>query len=125
MPSVSEAAGQREARRERLREEVLRWANPILNSVLGLESRLRNILEDRLRLALSPGLADAKRPVDPNWAVSYEYVMPSRLFLFAEYFAWAQLLRERVSLELFESRRRGSGSWRRRGRSPARSTAGR
>ena len=46
----------------------------------------------------SSGSAGAKRPVDPDWAVSYEYVMPSTLFLFAEYFAWVQLLRERVSL---------------------------
>jgi hypothetical protein len=95
---------QREARKERLREEVLRWANPILNAVLGLRSRLRNILEDELRLALSPVSADAKRPVNRDWAVSFDYVMPSTLFVFAEYFAWVQLLRERVSLELFESR---------------------
>jgi hypothetical protein len=94
---------QREARKERLREEVLRWANPILNAVLGLRSRLGNILEDKLCLALSSGSAGAERPVNPDWAVSYEYVMPSTLFLFAEYFAWVQLLRERVSLELFES----------------------
>jgi hypothetical protein len=94
---------QREARKERLREEVLRWANPIVNAVLGLKSRLRNILEDQLRLALSPGSAAVNRPVDEDWAVSYDYVMPSTLFLFAEYFAWVQLLRERVSLELFES----------------------
>ena len=94
---------QREARKARLREEVLRWANPILNAVLGLRSRLGNILEDKLCLALSSGSAGAERPVNPDWAVSYEYVMSSTLFLFAEYFAWVQLLRERVSLELFES----------------------
>lgn len=118
------AIRQREARNERLREEVLRWANPILNAVLGLRSRLRNILEDKLCLALSSSSAEAKRPVDPDWAVSYEYVMPSTLFLFAEYFAWVQLLRERVSLELFESQEsrdqflqatwavtKGLGSW--------------
>lgn len=97
--------GQREARRERVRDEVLRWANPILNSVLGLRSRLSNILEEDLYAALSPSRRGDARPVElnPDWAVSYEYVMPSTLFVFAEYFAWVQLLRERVSLELFES----------------------
>jgi hypothetical protein len=94
---------QREARRERVREEVLRWANPILNSVLGLRSRISNILEKGLYRALSPGPRRGARPVNADWAVSYEYVMPSTLFLFAEYFAWVQLLRERVSIELFES----------------------
>jgi hypothetical protein len=84
---------------------VLRWANPILNAVLGLQSRMSNILDDGLHLALSPSRDGEARPVelDPDWAVSYEYVMPSTLFVFAEYFAWVQLLRERVSLELFES----------------------
>jgi hypothetical protein len=98
---------QREARRERVREEVLRWANPILNSVGGLRSRLSNILEQGLYRALSPSRDGDPRPgeLSPDWAVSYGYVMPSTLFVFAEYFAWVQLLRERVSLELFESDR--------------------
>jgi hypothetical protein len=93
----------REARIERTREEVLLWANPILNSVLGLKSRLENILKDNLHVALSPSSAGVDRPVNPDWSISYAFVMPSTLFFFAEYFAWVQLLRERVSLELFES----------------------
>ena len=100
---VSATFRRREARRERIRQEVLRWANPILNSVEGLESRLDNILDDDLYVALSPRTAGVARPVAPDWAVSYEYVMPSTLFLFAEYFAWVRLLLERLSFELFES----------------------
>ncbi|HSC90643.1 MAG TPA: hypothetical protein VLB86_03215 [Gaiellaceae bacterium] len=102
---VSSWHARREARRERVREEVLRWANPIRNAVRGLESRLGNILELDLYKALSARSAGVDRAVHPEWAVSYEYVMPSTLFLFAEYFAWVQLLREWLSLELFESER--------------------
>ncbi|HYT84179.1 MAG TPA: hypothetical protein VEK86_12030 [Gemmatimonadales bacterium] len=78
---VAAATRRREARMERIREEVLRWANPIRNSVLGLESRLDNILRRNLHLALSPRMAGVDRPVHPDWAISHEYVMSSTLFL--------------------------------------------
>lgn len=111
---VSAAFHRREARKERTRQEVLRWANPILNSVQSLESRLDNILNDGLYVMLAPEVrpkASRLLPtrtrlhqlIDPDWAVSYEYVMPSTLFHFAEYFAWVRLLLERLSFELFES----------------------
>jgi hypothetical protein len=89
--------------RRTIREEVLRWTNPILGAVEGLESRLGNILNDGLYLALDPRHAGEKRPAHPDWAASYNYTVPSTLFLFAEYFAWIRLLRERLSFELFES----------------------
>jgi hypothetical protein len=88
-------------RKERIREEVLRWANPVFGAVQGLERRLDNILNDNYYLALRE--TDEERPVDPDWAVSYEYALPTTLFLFAEYFAWVRLLQERLSFELFES----------------------
>jgi hypothetical protein len=100
---VSARFRQREARQERVRQEVLRWTNPILGAVEGLESRLSNILNDGLFVALDPRHAGEKRPVHPDWAVSYDYTMPSTLFLFAEYFAWIRLLQERLSFELFQS----------------------
>jgi hypothetical protein len=100
---ISARFRQREARQERIREEVLRWTNPILGAVEGLESRLDNILNDGLHLALDPRHAGEKRPAHPDWAASYNYTMPSTLFLFAEYFAWIRLLQERLSFELFES----------------------
>jgi hypothetical protein len=36
---------ERTALTERIRQEVVRWANPILGSVMELEKRLENILE--------------------------------------------------------------------------------
>ena len=92
----------RKAEQQRIREEVLRWANPVLGAVDGLESRLGNILHDDLDLALRKH-RDA-RPVDPDWAVSYDYVLPTTLFLFANYFAWIRLMQEKLSFELFESK---------------------
>ena len=99
---VASAIRRREQRKERIREEILRWANPILGAVKSLESRLSNILNKGLYRALDPDL-DTERPVNQNWAIGHEYAMESSLFLFAEYFAWIQLLKERLSFELFES----------------------
>src|SRR4051794_8965083 len=40
-------------KQERIRQEIIRWANPILGAVTDLEARLRNILDDDGYLALS------------------------------------------------------------------------
>jgi hypothetical protein len=93
----------REAKAERIRQEVLLWTNPVLGAVKSLESRLGNILSDKLYLGLDPTQAREERPVQSDWSMDYEYVMESTLFLFAEYFAWIRLLQERLSFELFES----------------------
>lgn len=93
--------GQQTRAQDRLREEVLRWANPVLDAVEGLESRLDNILTKGLYQALHKDRKN--RRVKPDWAVSYDYVFPTTLFLFANYFAWIRLLQERLSYELFES----------------------
>lgn len=95
------ALDERTAQEQRIREEVLRWTNPVLDAVDALESRLKNILNDGLHRALHKGRKD--RPVNPDWAVSYEYVLPTTLYLFANYFAWIRLLQEKLSFELFES----------------------
>lgn len=100
---VSATARRREAKAERIRQEVLVWTNPILDSVKSLESRLKNILTDKLYLALDPSLAEKERPVKPDWAMDHDYAMESTLFVFAEYFAWMRLLQERLSFELFDS----------------------
>jgi hypothetical protein len=52
---------------------------------------------------LNPKHGGSERPLDPDWAVSYDYVMPTTLFVFADYFAWVRLLQESLSLELFDS----------------------
>jgi len=93
----------REAKAERIRQEVLVWTNPVLGAVRSLESRLGNILSKKLYLGLDPDQAHEERPVGSDWSMDYEYVMESTLFLFAEYFAWIRLLQERLSFELFES----------------------
>lgn len=93
-----------EQRKERIREEVLRWANPILGSVKSLTSRLENILDDELYLAFDPA-AGEEWPVDEDWAIDRDYALESTLFVFAEYFAWVQLLHERMSFELFETQK--------------------
>jgi hypothetical protein len=87
--------------KRRIREEVLRWTNPVLEAVDALESRLKNILNDGLYLAMRQHRDE--RPVNPDWAVSYDYVLPTTLYLFAYYFAWVRLLQERLSFELFGS----------------------
>jgi hypothetical protein len=95
------ALEERAGEKQRIREEVLRWTNPVLDAVDALKSRLDNILNDDLYLALRHGRK--ARPVDPDWAASYDYVFPSTLYLFANYFAWIRLVQEKLSFELFES----------------------
>jgi hypothetical protein len=102
--AVSAAYRRREQKQERVREEVLRWANPILGSVKSLKSRLENILDQGLHVALDPAV-DEERPVDPDWAVDGTYALESTLFVFSEYFAWVQLLHEQMSFELFETQK--------------------
>lgn len=86
------------AREERLRQELIRWANPILGAVYDLESRLHNLLHSGGHLALSPQTVGR---VNPNWSISYEYMMQSTLYLFGQYFAWVQLFEQEISFELF------------------------
>jgi hypothetical protein len=97
---VSAMYRRREQRKERIREEVLRWANPILGSVRSLGSRLENILDQDLYVALD---RKAEWSLSEDWAIDRVYAVESTLFVFAEYFAWVQLLHEKMSFELFES----------------------
>lgn len=88
------------SKEERIRTEVIRWANPILGAVQELENRLNNILNKAGYLALSK---DCQQQIDPNWSISYSYFMQSTLYLFGQYFCWIRLLQERISFELFET----------------------
>jgi F0F1-type ATP synthase membrane subunit b/b' len=87
------------ARADRIRQEIVRWANPILGSVMDLTRRLRNILREQGYLALSP---DTESKVDSEWSIHYEYFLPSTVYLFCQYFCWVRLLEESLSFELFE-----------------------
>jgi hypothetical protein len=86
------------AREDRIREEITRWANPILGSVKELEGRLYNILSDDGYLALSPVW---DQDTNSEWSVTYEYFLPSTVYLFCQYFCWIRLFEEKISFELF------------------------
>jgi len=92
----------REERKRRIREEVMRWSNPIFNAVDSLHYRLRNILGN-LSPALDSSQRDVARPVDPDWSVDHSYALESTLFLFGQYFAWIRLLQQEMRFEVFPS----------------------
>jgi hypothetical protein len=92
----------REERRRRIREEVMRWSNPIFGAVDNLHYRLGNVL-GTLYPALDSKRRDDERPLDPDWSVDHSYALESTLFLFGQYFAWIRLLEQEVRLELFSS----------------------
>lgn len=87
------------AKQDRIRDEVVRWANPILASIEDLRNRLDNILDDDAHRLMS-SKTDSNH--NPGWSATHEYFFPSTLFLFCQYFCWARLLEEDLSFELFE-----------------------
>ncbi|BAY09173.1 hypothetical protein [Calothrix sp. NIES-2098] len=91
---------------ERIKNEIIRWSNPILGSVQDLEQRLKNILEDQGFLTLSKNTqSNSTYQLDPNWSITYDYFMPSTLYLFAQYFCWVRLLLEELNFEMFKSQK--------------------
>ncbi len=87
-------------REERIRKEIIRWANPILGAVQELNYRLDNILTKNCYLALSK---NSEHQLNKDWSISYDYLMPSTLYLFGQYFCWIRLLQEQLNFELFET----------------------
>ena len=88
-----------DASTERIREELLRWSNPILGSVKALRERLENVLKHEGYLGLS---LDCKDRVNPNWSITYDYFMSSTVYLFCQYFCYLELLRENLRFEIFQ-----------------------
>ena len=86
-------------RQERVRGQILKWANPILGSIKDLNCRLENILENDGYLVLSKD----KNTISKAWSIDYSYFMSSTIFYFAQYFCWTQLLKDKMSFELFQS----------------------
>jgi hypothetical protein len=86
---------------ERIRRELVAWANPIQDAVKGLNSRLHNILDPKEQgyLALDPKTAKD----DPNWSIDHEYFLTSTLYYFGQYFAWIRMLEEELNFEIFRS----------------------
>lgn len=89
-------------KKERIRQEVVRWANPILSCVRELKNRLDNILELEGYFVLSK---NCEGEINPNWSITHDYFLNSTLFLFGQYFAWIQMFRNELSFELFESQK--------------------
>jgi hypothetical protein len=81
----------------RVCQEKIRWANPSDIAVTGIYKRLKNIIREGAFVALSEKY---KEQVDPGWSIDYEYFFNSTLYLFAQYFAWARLVEEDLSIEL-------------------------
>jgi hypothetical protein len=86
-----------DARGERVRSENSRWANPIIDAVTSLKHRLKNILDDDASFALDKN----SKPI-PGWDITYDYFMPSSVFLFAQFFCWQRLLEESLGFDLFD-----------------------
>jgi len=40
---------------------------------------------------------------DPNWSITYEYFLPSTVYVFSQYFCWVQMLKQELSFEMFRS----------------------
>ena len=90
------------AKEERIRNEIIQWANPILGSVEALQARLRNILYHQGYLALSDR---RQTEIDSEWSITVEYFLPSTVYLFCQYFCYVRLLEERLSFELFQKQK--------------------
>ncbi|WP_407157681.1 hypothetical protein [Bradyrhizobium sp. STM 3557] len=90
---------ERTAQKDRIRNEVARWSNPIPSAVTDLKNRLENILDHQGYLALSPKV---RQRVNPQWSIQYDYFFPSTIYLFSRYFCWTGLLEEKLSFELFD-----------------------
>ncbi len=83
---------------DRIREEVLNWANPILGTVQDLRERLGNVLRHQAYSALHP-----EYTTTGQWSISYDYFINSTLYYFGVYFAYALALRNSLSFELFQA----------------------
>jgi len=88
------------SREERIRQEVERWANPILDAVQGLEARITNILDRQGYIALS---AATEKEIPPGWSITHVYFLQSTIFIFAQYFCYVRLLQERLHFDLFHN----------------------
>jgi hypothetical protein len=84
---------------DRIRQEISRWANPILGAIEDLCGRIHNILHDGGYLALSQ---DSQDRVEANWSIDYEYFMVSSVYLFCQYFCVIRMLEKQLSFELFK-----------------------
>jgi hypothetical protein len=100
MAQFQSEMGERNAHADRIRQEVVRWSNPILGAVEALRSRLKNIVLNDGWKALSRENATS---IDPDWAITHDYFLESTVYLFCQYFCWVRLLQESLSFEFFRN----------------------
>jgi hypothetical protein len=91
---------QKKEKENRIREEIIKWTNPTLIAIKDLEARLHNILKHQAYPVLDKEYLQENHP---NWSITYEFFMPSTLYIFAQYFAWVQLLVDEINYEIFQS----------------------
>jgi hypothetical protein len=82
---------------ERIRHEIISWANPIQEAAKSLWGRLDNLLNHKGYEALDPAYTN------PDWSITHEYFTRSTAHLFGQYFCWIQMLRLELSFELFRT----------------------
>jgi hypothetical protein len=82
-------------REETVRRKTVTSAGPLLVSVEDLIARLDNILE---RGGHGP-LAANWTALNRQWTNTHDYFMGSTLYLFGRYFAWVQVLRDRLGAD--------------------------
>jgi hypothetical protein len=82
-------------RAETVRRKTVTSAGPLLVSVEDLVARLDNILNDAGHGPLAANWSAANR----QWTNTHEYFMGSTLYLFGRYFAWVQVLRDRLGAD--------------------------
>jgi hypothetical protein len=82
-------------RAETVRREIITSAGPLLVSVEDLIARLKNILEDAGHGPLAANWTAARG----QWTNTHDYFMGSTLYLFGRYFAWVQVLRDRLGAD--------------------------
>lgn len=77
---------------DRQREELKKWANPVLAAVNGLAGRLNYIVTDN-------GYQELEKH-HPQ----FNYYFPSTLYYFAQYLCWIQILKEEINYEIFSEK---------------------
>ena len=86
--------------KNRVHDEVIRWSTPTLAAVVELEDRLNNIQNEYGYAALARDTTDQ---IKSKWKMSYDYFLPSSVYLFSRYFCTINLIEESLSIEVFKS----------------------
>ena len=81
---------------ERVRERREQWFVPLLGAARDLQERLANVLDKGAYSALSPSYVQ-----QGDWSMNHRYFLASSMYLFGQYFCWARIVENRLTLEVF------------------------